>query len=399
MTFALYIHVPFCLRRCTYCDFNTYAGLLSLRPAYVQALLGELTLRAAQFPAPATSVYFGGGTPSLLPAADVRRLLDAVRDRQLLADGAEITLEANPGTVDLAALRGLRQAGVNRLSFGVQSAQDAELRMLGRIHTWDEAVQAVRQARRAGFTNLSLDLIFGLPGQTLAAWQDTLNRTLDLAPAHLSLYALSVEEGTPLAASIAEGTLPAPDPDLAAAMYELAGDALHRAGFWQYEISNWARGHTAAPEIWALPPGGQSENIGPVSRHNLSYWRNTPWLGLGAGAHSWLAGRRHANVLHPRDYIRLVQAGELPEATAEAISRRLEQGETMMMGLRLAEGVGAARFQARFGVSLAAVYGATLRRWQDWGLLHWDGDRARLTARGRLLGNQVFGAFLPDDEA
>ncbi len=394
MTFALYLHIPFCLRRCTYCDFNTYAGLLSLRPAYVEALLAELELRAEQITAPITSVYFGGGTPSLLPPEAVRAILETVQRHFALADDAEITLEANPGTVTTSKLRELRRAGVNRLSFGVQSAQDAELQMLGRIHSWSEAVQAIRQARRAGFENVSLDLIYGLPAQTVPVWRDTLARACDLQPEHLSLYALTVEAGTPLAASIAAGSLPAPDPDVAAEMYEIATEMLHQAGFWQYEISNWAKG--TAPEPWAWPPRGKSETIGPVSRHNLCYWRNEPWLGLGAGAHSWLTGRRWANVLHPADYIRLTRAGRLPEATSETIPLRLEQGETMMMGLRLAEGVSEARFRTRFGVTLAEVYGTTLNRWRELGLLHWDGKTARLTLRGRLLGNQVFGSFLPE---
>jgi len=395
---ALYIHVPFCLHRCTYCDFNTYAGLLDLRPAYVAALKQELSLLAARYGAlHVTTLYFGGGTPSLLGADYTGDLLDTVRAHFAPADGAEITLEANPGTVDVTLLAALRAAGVNRLSLGVQSAHADELALLGRIHTWEEAVDAVALARRAGFDNLSLDLMFGLPGQTLARWEATLTQVLTLSPQHLSLYALTLEPETPLAALVSSGAAPSPDPDLAADMYEAASTVLHAAGFWQYEISNWAWGLTAPPAIWALPPDGRTESIGPwASRHNLTYWHNRSWLGIGAGAHSWYTGRRWHNQLHPGDYIRALQAGEWPVAEEEVIPPALIQGETMMLGLRLAEGVTDEDFRRRFGVSLAAIYAPTLTQLTENGLLEWDGSRARLSARGRLLGNQVFAAFLPD---
>jgi len=394
---ALYIHVPFCLRRCTYCDFNTYAGLLDLRLAYIAALERELSLLAARHGRlRITTVYCGGGTPSLLGEA-VADVLRTVQAQFTLADAAEITLEANPGTVDATLLGAWRAAGVNRLSLGVQSACANELALLGRIHTWKEVVEAVTLARRAGFDNLSLDLMFGLPGQTLAHWEHTLAQVLALAPEHLSLYALTLEEGTTLAAQVAAGVAPLPDPDLAADMYEAASDILCAAGFWQYEISNWARGLSMPLTIWSLPPGGQTESIGPwASRHNLAYWRNQSWLGVGAGAHSSWGGRRWHNLLHPDAYIHLLERGEWPVAEEEHIPPALVQGETMMLGLRLAEGVTAADFRERFGAELAEVYAPIIARLMEAGLLEWDGGRARLSVRGRLLGNQVFATFLPE---
>ncbi len=391
---ALYIHIPFCLQRCLYCDFNTYAGLLALRPAYGEALKQELQTWRARLGAdwhPA-SVYFGGGTPSLMPANLIAELLRLAEP----APDAEITLEANPGTVSEAYLLSLREGGVNRLSLGVQAYPDQALRRLGRIHTWEEAVASVRLARAAGFTHLSLDVMFGLPGQTLEAWRETLEAVLALAPEHLSLYALTLEEGTPLAEQVAAGDLPAPDAEVAAAMYELASERLGQAGFWQYEISNWARGHHNPPTLWPYPPAGRTEALGPwVARHNLTYWRNEPWLGLGAGAHSWLGGRRWANLAQPDAYIAALRASQSPVAEVEDIPLTLEMGETMMLGLRLAEGVDAARFQSRFGRSLAAVYAEVLPPLLRQGLVEWREGHLRLTEHGRLLGNHVFAAFLP----
>ena len=369
---AIYLHVPFCLRRCAYCDFNTYAGLGHLIPQYVDALCAEIA-RAPDVRA--HTLYFGGGTPSLLSPEQIERLVRAVRRRFGLPDGAEITLEANPGTVDRDTLSRLHAAGVNRLSLGVQSAHDGELRLLGRLHTWDQAVEAFRAARRAGFTNVNLDFIYSLPGQTLDRWRATLEAALRLGPEHLSLYALTVEEGTPLASRIASGELPFPDDDLAAEMYELAEEMLEAAGYVHYEISNWA-----------LPSH--------ECQHNLVYWRNESYFGFGAGAASWWAGQRWANVPHPTEYIARISRGDSPVDEIETIPPQLEMGETMMMGLRLAEGISDARFRQRFGVGLAEVYRDQLTEMQRLGLLVWDGRTVRLTQRGRLLGNQVFQQFL-----
>ncbi len=398
LNIALYIHIPFCLKRCRYCDFNTYAGLSTLIEAYVASVRAEMTLWAARYPMlQAKTLFFGGGTPSILSPTYIANMVADAREQFALPSDAEVTLEANPGTVDEAILGALRNAGVNRLSLGVQTSHAAELKLLGRSHTWTEAVQATKAARHAGFDNLNLDFIYGLPGQTLAQWQNTLTRALTLSPTHLSLYALTLEPGVPLAIAVEAGDLPKPDPDLMADMYAAASEDLHAAGFWQYEISNWALGDVPPPELWSLPPDGTSESIGAwICQHNLAYWRNTPWLGVGAGAHSWLMGHRWYNILHPRNYIQAVHRGKIPRAESEAITPDLEQAETMMMGLRLAEGVSETSFQARFNSSLALQYGDTLATLRTIGLLTQDNGRVRLSTQGRLLGNQVFGAFLPE---
>lgn len=389
---GIYVHIPFCRHRCTYCAFNTYAGLDRLIPDYIEALCAEL---ASAPPARAETLYFGGGTPSLLSPEQVEAVLRAVDSAFGLPSDAEVTIEANPGTVDAGRLRRLRQLGVSRLSLGVQSAHADELRLLSRLHTWDQAVEAVRAAREAGFENINLDLIYGLPGQTRSRWERSLKAVLALSPEHLSLYALSVEDGTPLERGIAEGRLPPPVPDAAAAMYELARQMLEEAGYAHYEISNWARRDQRSDRSQDSPV--VSEELSPfVCRHNLIYWRNDPYLGFGAGAASWWAGQRWTNVRHPVQYISRISRGERPAEEVEPISRRLEMAETMMMGLRLTEGVSDGRFRQRFDVGLIDVYAKELAEAQRLGLLTWDGKVARLTRRGQLLGNQVFQLFLPD---
>ena len=404
MPVALYIHVPFCRSRCAYCDFNTYAGLETLMPGYVAAVCRETEAAGERWGhLTVPTIYLGGGTPSILPLDLLAELFRVLRFTFHVSGDAEATLEANPGTVTLAYLRGLRELGVNRLSVGVQAAHDDELGLLGRIHTWTQAVETVKAVRAAGFDNLNLDFIFGLPGQTLARWWETLEAAVALSPEHLSLYCLSIEEGTPLQKRIASGALAAPDEDLAAEMYALAEDMLARAGFFHYEISNWARANlksqTLNPKSQRWWPEAEnvttSERISSfVCRHNLTYWRNEPWLGIGAGAHSWLDGRRWANVRHPREYVAALEQGSTPVAEVETSGRRLEMGETMMLGLRLAEGVDDARFRARFGAGLEAAFEEELTQLQELGLLEWNGQVTRLTTRGRLLGNQVFVRFV-----
>ena len=284
---SLYVHVPFCRSKCAYCDFNSYAGQEGLIPAYVDALLREA---AAWSEAAETldTVYLGGGTPSLLPLSQMERLMTGLHGSFTFAADAEVSLEANPESVDLPNLRGLRELGFNRLSIGVQSFDDRELRFLGRVHDTATAEAAYAAARQAGFANVSLDLIFGLPGQRPAQWRRSLEKALTLEPEHLSLYALTVEEETPLATRIAAGESRAPDEDAQAEMYAWSEEALALAGYEHYEISNWAR------------PGRRC-------RHNLTYWQSDPYLGLGAGAHSYLGGCRFANEMRPDRYIERVE--------------------------------------------------------------------------------------------
>jgi len=411
---ALYVHFPFCSKRCTYCDFNTYVGLRELIPAYAEALCREIETAGERWNALGVStIYLGGGTPSLVPLDLLAGLFDAVHGAFHVSSDPEITIEANPGTVTSAYLRGLRGLGINRLSLGVQSTHEDDLRMLGRIHTWRDTVKSFESARKAGFDDISFDLMFGLPGQTEGRWEKTLGTALDLEPRHLSLYDLTLEEETLLARQITSGMLSAPEEACAAAMYEVSERILAAAGFFHYEISNWARVEDRGREENRLPSAWwpvepdvdrkSSEAISPhVCRHNLTYWQNQPWLAVGAGAHSWFEQRRWVNFYHPEDYV-AAWIGDGPSVSGdpfaasqsvEKISKSLEMGETMMLGLRLAEGVSNERFETRFGKPLTEVFGCELENLRDQGLLTWDGSVARLTQRGRLLGNRVFERFI-----
>ena len=384
-TAALYLHIPFCHTRCYYCDFNTYAGILPLREPYVRALLREITLAGELArmehgePRRSRTIFFGGGTPSLLTINQVMRLLDACRASFAVDQDAEITLEANPGTLDRQQLAGLRSAGVNRLSLGSQSFDPQLLKTLGRIHTPDEVEQALRFARAAGFTSINLDFMFGLPGQTMRHWQTTLDRALSLRPEHFSLYSLIIEEGTPFYTWTQEGRITPGDEDLCADMYEYADERLQAEGYLNYEISNWA-----------LP--------GHESRHNLTYWRNLPYLGLGAGAHSFFAGKRFSNERDPQRYIDILKQQQLPIVESETVERAQEMSETAFLALRTAQGLHLPTFEARFATPFAAFAGDRLQPVEAAGLLEYKDDWLRLSQRGRLLGNEVFMRLLPDEE-
>ena len=403
---GLYVHIPFCATKCPYCDFNTYAGIEALMGPYLAALRSEIELWGEILGGPRLeTVFFGGGTPSYLPAGSLDMLLDAIRGAFGLADDAEVTAEANPDDLGAEKLASLLDAGVNRLSIGVQSLDDGLLRVLGRRHSAREAIDAFNAARDAGFDNVSIDLMYGLPDQTPEQWGATLDTALGLRPSHISMYCLTLEEGTPMERDAAAGRIPIPDGDLAADMYLAAEVKTAEAGLRHYEISNWA-----------IP--------GRESRHNLLYWRNRPFLGVGPGAHSYLDGHRFHNIRSPREYIRRMTNGESPippsfprkrepipgaprprstgrpfdsvpvVEAADPVDRRLEMAETMMMGLRLDTGVDPDRFAARFGEPPAYVYGEIIDELQDDGLLETADGSFVLTPRGRLLGNEVFSRFL-----
>jgi oxygen-independent coproporphyrinogen-3 oxidase len=386
---SLYLHIPFCTAKCGYCDFNSYAGHEHMIPSYTEVLVHEAKLwRSATAGRTVHTVFFGGGTPSLTPLNELRPIVDGLRDAFDLAPDAEMTVESNPGSLDDEYLRGLRDLGVNRLSIGVQSFHDDELRALDRIHSAQDAKEAFRAARAAGFDNVNLDLIYGLPEQPLERWQESAEQALALAPEHLSLYALTVEEGTPLARNVARGRTPAPDPDMQAEQYEWTQDRLAHAGYEHYEISNWAR------------PGRRC-------RHNLTYWRCGEYLGLGAGAHSYLDGVRFATAALPQQYLSLVgeswQAAESGEGdtpmrqvvSGETITPELAMSDTLVLGLRLIEGVSLASFRERFGVDTLDAYRDRLAEPFEWGLLEIEDGALRLTKRGRLLSNEVFVRLLP----
>jgi oxygen-independent coproporphyrinogen-3 oxidase len=401
---SLYLHIPFCTHRCAYCDFNTYAGQEELIPAYVDALIREInfvgnqlrTTRPSDDQTPVHTVFFGGGTPSLLSPQQVESILGSLRDNFRLTEDVEITIEANPGTITYEDLAELRQMGINRISYGVQSANTEELQMLERVHDFFDVIEAVASARKAGFENLNLDLIYGLPEQTLQTWQTTVKRILDLHPEHISAYALTLEHGTPFGRWASKGLLPLPNPDLAADMYEWLSQTLEASGYGQYEISNWALVKDDSPSSFQC-------------RHNLQYWRGLPYLAFGAGAHGYANGYRYSNVLRIKTYIDRITHYpitnyEFPLTPATVNHHRQtlqdDMSEFMMTGLRLTqEGISQQEFQARFGRSISEVYGKEIDELLKVGLMEQfagveDCPSLRLSKRGRLLGNQVFMRFV-----
>lgn len=382
-TVSLYVHIPFCHTRCHYCDFNTYAGMLPLREPYVRALLteigmaGALTKLPGEKPRRSRTFFFGGGTPSLLSVSQVSRILDACYNNFAIDEGAEITLEANPGTLSRDQLVGLRAAGVNRLSMGAQSFDAELLKTLGRIHSPKDITQAVHAAQAAGFTSINVDFMFGLPGQTMRHWRETIDRALDLHIEHLSLYSLIIEEGTPFYTWTHEGRITPGDEDLCADMYEYADERLRANGYMNYEISNWSL------------PGFQS-------RHNLTYWHNLPYIGMGAGAYSSFGGRRFSNVRDPAAYIRMLKAQQWPEVESETVDKAQAMSETAFLALRTAQGLHLPTFEQRFALPFTQFVGDRLHMVEEAGLLEREPEWLRLSKRGRLLGNEVFLRLLPD---
>lgn len=385
---GIYVHIPFCRAKCAYCDFPSFAGCESLYHPYAQALLQQIAQERSFWQAfTFDSLYVGGGTPTLLPVEPLLAILAACRAHFVIAPDAESTIEANPGTVTPATLQALRQGGYTRLSLGIQSFSDADLRLLGRIHDAQTARKAFQAARAAGWENINLDLIFGIPYQTLEGWRRSLEQALDLLPEHLSLYALTLEPGTPLHERVAHGLLPKPDDDLAADMYALAQELLAQEGYIQYEISNWAR---RTPQDPADGP--------PVlaCRHNLHYWHNEPYLALGAGAHGYDGSIRYAHIADPQEFIERIMAGRETRILEEKLSRDQTMDETMMLGLRLLKGITWDAFQSRFGIDPRKVYAEPLAELRALGLVECDDRGVRLSRRGLLLGNRVFAAFLRD---
>jgi len=417
---SIYLHIPFCVHRCAYCDFNTYAGQNDLIPAYVNALIREINFVGHQITnpqLPITTIFFGGGTPSLLSGPQVASVMDALRAAFAFSPNLEATLEANPGTVSQSFLADIRAAGLNRLSFGVQSANPEELHMLERAHDFFDVIQSVKWARGAGFDNLNLDLIYGLPEQTLVRWQNTVKRIVDLHPEHISAYALTLEHGTPFGRWSAKGLLPTPSPDLAADMYEWVSEYFESAGYVQYEISNWAKQVKSQKRSPEPVEGSKVESVDLrpstfdlqpefACKHNLQYWRGLPYLGLGAGAHGYANGYRYSNFLRIKTYIERLANYQLPitnyqfPLTPATVNHhrqtpRDDMGEFMMTGLRLTrEGISSAEFESRFGARLDEVYGKDIEELTRLGLLERQAERLRLTRRGRLLGNQVFMRFV-----
>jgi len=378
---AIYVHIPFCIQKCGYCDFNAYLYREAAARAYVSALRQEI-VRAAErswagYGVP--SVYFGGGTPSTLAPADLIGLLQLLRDGFPVQAEAEITVEVDPGTIELAGLEALRAGGVNRLSVGVQAFDDTLLQRLDRRHTAAEARRVLAWARRAGFMDVNLDLMFGLPGQTLAAWDASLSEAIAFAPAHVSVYGLSIEPRTPFYRRQQRGQLIVPDDEVQAAMFERAEQLLTAAGYVHYEISNYA-----------LP--------GWRSRHNQHYWRHGDYLGFGAGAHAYFQGRRWENERLPPRYMRAIAERGEAVGSLEAIDpvRRVHEG--LMLGLRLREGIDLATFAATYGVALETAYAKPIAELAQGGYVQLMGGRLCLSARGRLVADAVLGQLVAAED-
>lgn len=372
---GLYIHIPFCSSRCSYCDFATGIYQTELAERYVRALVAEIE-NSTNDGARVDTIYFGGGTPSLLDPAQLKRILRASRDCFDLDQAAEITLEINPGSATRARLYEFRELGINRASFGAQTFDDRELAKLGRSHTASDTRRTFHDLRAADFANVSFDLIAGLPGQTLAGWERNVAEALELRPEHLSFYLLEVHSGTPLAQHIERGIQPKPDDDLAAVMYESMLEQAEAAGYEHYEISNLCR------------PGFQS-------RHNTKYWTAEPYFGFGCSAHSYDGkNRRWSNQRDVVEYVKLVERGLEPRVEEHNLTIQELRSEAVFLGLRLMRGLSLQDYQRSFGVDLRTERSGDLERFREAGLVEVEGDLIRLTRNGALLSNEVFSAFV-----
>jgi len=385
VSFSLYVHIPYCQAKCPYCDFNSYAASAWPEADYTAGLIAEIELRCSEAPFADQSlrtIFFGGGTPSLFAPESIGRILETANRRFGIERDAEITLEANPGTVNHAKLAGLRAAGVNRISFGAQSFDDATLKFLGRIHDAAQTREAAAMAHRAGFDRLNLDLIFAVPGQTLASVISDIEQAAALGPDHISAYNLTFEEGTAFFTDLKRGRIKPLANDDQAAMYAAVREELPRRGYAIYEISNYAQ------------PGCEA-------RHNLTYWRAQTYLGIGAGAHSFALGsagggygRRWWNERNPARYIELASQGGTAEAGAEEINSATGASEFVFLNLRLRAGFELEDFQARFGRTFDEIFGARAEPLIEGGLLTRGNDRIFLSDRGLELADSVFAEFV-----
>ena len=369
---GIYLHIPFCMQKCLYCDFASFAGKNDLMHQYAVALANEIRRRAAEMPvSERATLYFGGGTPSLLPIDDLKIIINALKETELWREPAEVTMEMNPGTVDFAKLCQYREMGIDRVSFGVQSLNDEELKIIGRLHTATEALMAIEQASKAGFERISADLIFGLPTQTLASFKDTLATIVASAISHLSVYGLTVEEGTPLAAKLANGSLILPSEEEAEMMYDHTIRYLEEHELHRYEISNFAR-------------------TGQESLHNLVYWRYLPYYGFGSAACSYDGKQRMSNAADIESYIR----GAAP--TIEQLPARTSLAEFMFLGLRTTEGINLSIAKERFGVDVMAMFGQEIKKYINKEMVSFDqaGNNLKLTKLGMKFGNEIFELFL-----
>ena len=377
MNYGVYIHIPFCRRKCGYCDFYSLSGKDEMMEPYVDALIEEIAARgrASAASGEAATLYVGGGTPTVLPIRLLSLVLQAARSSFRIAADAEITVEANPATVDLEYMTALETLGVTRLSIGAQEFNDSILRRIGRIHTARDTRDAVKWARAAGIVNVSLDLMYGLPGQTLDDVIWSVGSAMDLAVNHISVYGLTIEDGTPFSAMAESGELVLPTEEESEEMYDYLTGKLPPYGFARYEISNFAR-------------------EGFESRHNIGYWSDTPYIGVGAAAASYWDGRRYTNVRDAAKYIETIGRGELPATLSEQPTRKNALEEYCFLALRMARGIEKEAFAGKFGEPIEKIYGDAIKNLKDNGLLTEENGFLRLTDKGMKLGNVAFRAFI-----
>lgn len=377
---GIYVHIPFCRQKCLYCDFNSYAGLgADIMSAYTSAVCTEIAGHCHTIPVNnCASVYFGGGTPSLLPVELTKKIVSTLKKYGWWQNPCEASIEANPGTVDLAKLKALRQMGFDRISFGVQSLNDTELKAIGRVHNAAEALEAIKLAQKAGFKRINADVIYGLPGQNLESLKQTLQQLADSDIEHLSVYGLIVEEGTPLEKLVAQGKITLPDEDESAGMYEFVQEFLKEQGFERYEISNYAKN-------------------GEYSRHNLVYWHYLPYAAFGAGACGFNGSARFTAAADVRSYISGVQ-NAMPLYDKEELPERVQFEEFMFMNLRKKSGVDLTEVKVRFGIGVMDEYGAELEPFIKYGLVNYDSRKQKicLTEAGMEVGNRIFEIFVTD---
>lgn len=373
---AIYIHIPFCVKKCNYCDFLSFSpSETDTMERYIHGLITEIRLAVTRYDIKAKTIFIGGGTPSCLPEPLLQQLLAAIQQYVVSDVLQEYTVEMNPGTITLQKLQTMKTYGVNRLSIGVQSDTESQLALLGRIHTFAQAKEAIDMARSVGFDNVNLDFMYGIPGQTIEDWQRTLVQAIDLMPQHLSLYQLKIEEGTVLHRWLEDGQIREFDDEIALSMYRAAQEILQRAGYQQYEISNYAQ-------------------AGFESLHNQVYWRTENYLGLGLGACSWIRPDRWNNLYEIDAYLQCVQQETMPIGEVEHLSVKEQMEETVFMALRMNNGLSKALFQQRFSTCAKDIFSEAIMRCKTNGWLVEDDTHYRLTEQGRVLGNLVFVEFI-----
>jgi oxygen-independent coproporphyrinogen-3 oxidase len=373
---GLYIHIPFCARKCNYCDFPSFSGLELLFSEYTEAVCREIAIVSKEYGYPeADTVFFGGGTPSLMPTSEISKIVKTIYKSFKVKDDTEITIEANPGTITKEKAEVYKDLGFNRISVGLQAAQDRILKLMGRIHTKEMFIDCINLLKSIGISNINADIIFGIPCQSVKDWEETINLLLAFDLPHLSCYSLKIEENTPWFEMSQRGELPEVDEDLEREMYYVVMSKLNNLGYQHYEISNFSK-----PGFWC--------------RHNLKYWTGKPYIGIGAAAHSFINNVRYANIINPEDYIKRVMDNASPVVFREEIGERERLSERLILGLRLMEGISLKQMEREFGHEAVGKYSKKIENLEEKKLICFNGDIIKLTKKGMDFANQVWVEFI-----